>query len=855
MRIHPVQNEADRSRDEGRCVHCLLRIPPGDLVTHTVEGEELDFCCIGCRIAYTIIHGAGLGAFYDKRKWEQAGTPEGVFDRRFDDAYLEKFVSIGSQGAEGTGGGSELSLLVEGVRCASCVWVIEKILSGIDGISKARLSYSSHLLAVTFDPEKITPSEVVGAVCSLGYLARPYTITAVEEMERKTKRALLVRFGTAAFLSMQLMGFSIALYSGDFHGIDFESRQMLQWFAFAVSTPVVFYCGWPFLSGGLRALSNRVPDMDLLIAIGVSASYGYSVFSLLFRGGDGEVYFDSSAMIVTFLLVGRLFENMARGRAAAGVHRLMRLAPDTAHRIEVTPEGVKGEKINDVESSALAAGELIRVMPGERFPADGVVKAGVTEVDEAAVTGEPYPVARGPGAKVTSGTMNMSAAVDVLVTGAGADAFVARMAKLVESSQARKPAVQRLADRVAALFVPVVLSIAALTAGGWLLAGAGVDRALLNAVAVLVVACPCALGLATPTAIVVATGRAASRGILFRGGDVLERLAYTTHAAFDKTGTLTVGKPVVCGVDPLDEISEDEVVATAARAELGSNHPIARAIVNEGDARGLLSLSGNGGRGKSGAGAVATPGLGVTLKTGDGVIRVGNKTFMETAQFLQNKTGLPQNNIKVSLKVPLWEEHPTQLQAWVALDGRLLGRIRMEDELRPEAAAAIKRLKRMGFKTLILTGDTLSAGERMGRLLGVDEVHSHLDPEAKAKIVRGEQRRSGGVLMVGDGINDAAALGEASVGCAIGGATDVALETADLVLVHPNLERVAEAVWLARRTLAVIKQNLGWAFVYNIAALTLAVSGRLEPIHAAAAMALSSVCVVANSLRLSKGKV
>ncbi len=810
----------DSGKEAKRCVHCMLVIPPGDLVVSEYEGEELEFCCNGCVIAYKIIHGAGLADFYTKRKWTEPGTPSGVFEQRYDDEYLKKFLFD-------TPEGKELALLVDGVRCASCVWVIEKILSTTAGIKRARLSYSSHLLSVTFDPEQITGAEVVATVCSLGYLARPYTATAAEEIEKKNNRSLMVRFGTAAFLSMQLMGFSIALYSGEFHGIDPESRIYLQWAAFAVATPVVFYCGWPFISGGVRAIRNRAPDMDLLIALGVGASYGYSVFSL-FTGG--EVYFDSSAMIVTFLLVGRLFENLARRRAVAGVHRLMGLAPDTAHRVEATGDGEVATV--DVASGDLARDDLIRVLPGERFPADGVVEVGGTEVDEAVVTGEPFPVMRTVGDAVTSGTMNLTTAVDVRVTGAGADSFISRMARLVEGAQTRKPPVQRLADRVSAFFVPLVLAIATSTFIGWLAMGAETSQALLNAVSVLVVACPCALGLATPTAIVVSTGRAASRGILFRGGDVLERLGKVTRASFDKTGTLTLGKPDVMGVDTVEGFTSQEVVRIAAIAEAGSRHPVARAISQEAGRMGVAV-------GGSGGGAENIPGRGVRIATPEGEIKVGSRDFVGQA----------------GVDVPAWQGNETQLQAWVAKDSVVMGRIRLEDKLRPEAVSAISELKGLGLPTAILTGDSEAAGALIGETLGVDEVHARLDPEGKSRIIGEEQERGERVLMVGDGINDAVALGASTVGCAIGGATDVALETADLIMVRPDLGRIPEAIILSRRTLRVIRQNLGWAFVYNVTTLFLAVAGKLAPIHAAAAMALSSICVVGNSLRLAGKKV
>jgi P-type Cu2+ transporter len=792
------------------CAHCGLAIAPRDLVVDTVAGVPCRFCCQGCRGAYRIITGAGLGGFYTRRDWSMPGTPEGAFTSTFDDAFLSRFVSR-------TEAGAEISFLLEGIRCASCIWLIEKILGRLAGVAEARVNYGTHRVRVRFDPQCLAPSELFAAVSLIGYLPRPYTVAEAQLQAEKERRSLLLRFGTAFFLSMQLMGYSFALYAGYFQGIDEDVRTLMQLLAALVTTPVVFYSGWPFLRGGLRSLGHLLPSMDLLIAVGVLAAYGASLYAMV---AGGEVYFDTAAMIVTLILAGRLFENAARRRASAGVDRLLRLAPDTARRLE-------RESVVEVEAALLSPGDHIIVRPGERFPVDGLLLNGETEVDEAAVSGEPLPVFRRPGEPVTSGTLNLSTTVTVRVTAAAADSFIARIARLVEAAQARRAPVQRLADRVVAVFVPAVALIAAATYAWWTLLPADGISPLLAAVAVLVIACPCALGLATPTAVLVATGAAAARGILFRGGDVLEATGRLNLAAFDKTGTLTSGRPRVTAIRPATG-SEAELLQLAAFAEGGANHPLAQAILAETQRRGIASGTGEGVR--------SLPGRGLECDTPAGRLLVGSRVFLQ-----QSGIGLP----------PADDTHELT-EVHIALGSDYRGVLLLTDQLRPEAAETVAHLARLGIRSALLTGDSSAAGVKIGHDLAMAEVHTGMTPEQKTAWIDAAVGRGERVLMVGDGINDAPALSAATVGCAMAGGTDIALETSDLVFTRPNLSHLTLALTLARRTMRIIRQNLFWAFAYNVLAIPLAVAGQLTPIHAAAAMALSSVCVVGNSLRLAR---
>lgn len=793
------------------CVHCALPIPPADLVIDTIDGEELRFCCRGCQGVYRIIAGAGLHNFYRQREWAEQGVPAGVFDTKFEESLLSGHVTTHDETT------AEISLIIEGIRCASCVWLLEKLLGKEPGIAAIRVNYGTHRARVRFNPQQTSPARIFTSITRLGYLPHPFTAGIAQQAAARGQRSLLIRFGTAAFLSMQLMGFSFALYGGYFHGIDPDIRQMIQYFAAAVTTPVVFYSGWPFLVGAWRSLKNRAPSMDLLITLGVLSAYCYSMYALC---TGGEVYFDTAAMIITLILLGRLFEGTARNRSTSGIDRLLRLAPETANRIEHA-------EIQLVASASLIPGDLILVRPGELIPVDCRILDGETELDESTVTGEPMPVLRKPGDPVSAGTLNLAASLKLRVERVAADSFVARMARIVEEAQNRKAPIQSLADKLATLFVPVVTLVAAGTWLFWLFSNAPHAVALLNAIAVLIVACPCALGLATPTAILVASGNAAARGILFRGGDILEMTSRIDLVAFDKTGTLTLGQPTVAEVLCAPGQSEEGLLRLACQVENGSNHPIAKAIMARAKAAGIVALT---------AESVETvPGRGLRMAGKNGEVLVGSRTFLE-------EKGI---NVPAVTSGALTE-------VYVSLAGSWCGVLLVQDPLREEAAPAVSRLQQMGLQTVLLSGDRLTTAAEVSAKLAIREVLADQSPADKAAWIIARQQSGQRVLMVGDGINDAPALSSADVGCAMAGGTDIALETSDLVLTRPNLGRLYEAVFIARKTMQVIRQNLFWAFAYNLVTIPLAASGNLAPVWAAVAMASSSLLVVGNSLRLGR---
>ncbi|TYO98772.1 Cu2+-exporting ATPase [Geothermobacter ehrlichii] len=790
------------------CEHCGLPIAPGDLVVHRQDEIEHRFCCHGCLGAWTLIRESGLDSFYRRRDWRQPGVDRDVFQRRFDSEELASHVHPAGPDR------ASIHLLLDGIRCASCCWLVEKVLERTPGVIQARVNYGTHRLRIVFDPRQCEVTDLCRTIARLGYLPRPHTSDARRQGAARERRRTLYRFGTAVFLSMQLMGYSLALYAGYFQGMDPTARRLMQGLAAAVTTPVVFYCGWPFLAGAWRSLRNRQAGMDLLIALGVLAAYGYSLFAML---AGREVYFDTAAMIVTLILLGRLLETSARQRAAAGIDRLLSLAPERA--MLITENGFR-----EVASDSLRPGDLVLVAAGERFPTDGAVTEGESEIDASAVSGESQPVPKRPGDRIDAGTMNLTHTLKVRVTAASGESFIARVAALVEDAQSRRAPIQAMADRVAAVFVPLVVLVAATTFGYWALI-AGDNRAgLLNAVSVLVVACPCALGLATPTAILVACGQAAARGILFRGGDILEQTGRIDLVAFDKTGTLTHGRPAVTGLYPLGG-DETELLEAAARCESGSGHPLARAIVAEANRRGIHP--------PLEAGAETLPGLGVVLTGDRDEIRVGK------AELAAPDTVIPGLSPDAGETV-----------VFVSRNGRCLGAITLADDIRPEAADVIAGLRRAGIRTAILTGDREQTAHHVAAALGIDSVAAGMTPAQKAEWLDRQKQKGRRVMMVGDGINDAVALATADVGCAMSGGTDIALENSDLVLTRPDLRRLLLALRYGRDSLKIIRQNLAWAFCYNLLALPLAASGRLLPIFAAAAMAFSSVSVIGNSLRL-----
>ena len=603
-----------------------------------------------------------------------------------------------------------------------------------------------------------------------------------------------------------------------------------------------FYTGSGFYSGGFKSIKSGAANMDVLVALGASVAYFYSLAVLLLPGLGGHVYFETSAMIITLIKLGKLLEARAKGQASDAIRKLMDLAPKIARLVD------ESGNETEVPADQVRPGQVVAVRPGESIPVDGEVAEGRSAVNESMMTGESLPVDKGPGDTVFGATVNQQGRLLVKATGVGADTALAQIIRLVRQAQGSKAPIQRLADQVAAYFVPSIIIIALVTLAVWWIAAGSFVPAMIRMVAVLVIACPCALGLATPTAIMVGTGKGAGMGILFKNSEALETAHRLTTVIFDKTGTITRGEPALTDWQPLDGAGEDTLALVAA-AESGSEHPLARAVVDGARARGLTF--------KSPEEFEALSGFGLQAKVQGRAVKVGKPSWFAENGGLSDQARQTVSELSAQGKTVMVAE----------IDGKPAGILAVADAEKPQAAQAVAELKRMGVTPVMLTGDNQQAAQAIAAKVGIEKVHAEVLPEQKEEVVRNSQEQGALVAMVGDGINDSPALARADVGVAIGTGTDVAMEASDVTLVGGDLSGVARAIELSRATMATIKQNLFWAFFYNVALVPLAAGvlhtvtwvpafiRDLHPAMAAGAMAMSSITVVANSLRLGRRKI
>ena len=720
-------------------------------------------------------------------------------------------------------GVQSLQLSIDGMTCASCVARVEKALKRVAGVVSAEVNLATEAATVKRVGRANDNNELIAAVEKAGYSAREISGAHSKGGQQSSNDWWPV--AVAALLSLPL----VIPMTASFFGLQWT---LSGWLQLALATPVQFWLGARFYKSGWKAIKAKAGNMDLLVALGTSAGYGLSVYLLLVRGNHGmpHLYFEASSVVITLVLLGKWLETRAKRQTTEAIRALNALRPETAR---IRRDGQDRE----VAVSQVLVGDVVVIKPGERVPVDGIVVEGDSQIDESLITGESLPVAKRPGDAVTGGSVNAEGLLIVRTTAVGAESTLARIVRLVESAQAKKAPIQRLIDQVSEVFVPVVIGIAFLTLLGWGLTNGNWETAILNAVAVLVIACPCALGLATPTAIMAGTGVAARHGILIKDAEALEVAHNVKVVAFDKTGTLTEGKPELVAAQSV-EGDRTGLLTASASIQAGSEHPLARAVLDAAAQAGVQVQVASDVR--------AVAGRGIAAVIAGRSLRLGSSRFM-------GELGVDLTRMRAEATALQTQGRTVSWLADVTGAPTLLGMLAFGDAVKPTARLAIAKLSQQGIRSVLVTGDNRGSADAVAQLLGIDEIRSEVLPADKARIVE-ELKAAGAVAMVGDGINDAPALAAADVGIAMSTGTEVAMHAAGITLMRGNPALVADAIDISRRTYAKIRQNLFWAFFYNVVGIPLAAFGLLSPVIAGAAMALSSVSVVTNALTLRRWK-
>ncbi|HIQ40492.1 MAG TPA: heavy metal translocating P-type ATPase [Sulfurivirga caldicuralii] len=807
------------------CYHCGQAIADGERVVRKIEGAERAFCCHGCASVCEVIHEAGLQSFYQRTPDGELLSPPPPPPKDLDFIDHDE---VQAQFTDKLGDIREITLLSEAIHCAACIWLIEHRLAQVEGVRFVHVNFTNKQIRIRWDNNRIKLSEIIRILHSIGYDAAPYDPSASEKAWRQANRDLLYRLGFAGFAMMNIMWFSVALYAGaDEHP---EWRNYFHYIQWAIATVVLLYSAKPFFQGALTSLKSRSLGMDVSISLGILTTYFYSVWVTLHTTEIvGQVYFDTMTDFIFFLLIGRYVEAISKNKAVDATRRLMALQPKVARKLTETGEEV-------VPVRLLAVGDQVRVRPGDRIPVDGEVVEGFGHVNESMLSGESREVYKQPGDKVAAGTISVDATLTVRVEKILQDTLLGRIIQMVEAAQGSKAPIQCTADRIMPWFVSAVITLAVAAAVYWYF-NAGIETAIMAGTAVLIITCPCALGLATPMAIAVASGVSARNGILIKNGAVLEILNDINHFVFDKTGTLTKGAMRVVATHTRGAVDADLLLKQVAAVEFHSQHSIAQAIYASVKEKHPAFLPAD----YSVEGFTTHAGKGVEARVNGHHYRIGHDDWLKSYGL-----SLPQDWLQLAQRA----QEKGQTAIWVARDNAVVALLFLADELREDAHELIKRLKAQGKKVTLLSGDRQAVAEEIARQLGGMTVIAEVLPADKHAVIARLQAQGDRVAMVGDGINDAPALVQAHVGIALGSGTDISMDSADVVLMNNELLAVDTAVRLSARTLKTIRQNIASSIAYNVIMVPLAMSATLTPLIAAITMPISSLVVIGNAARI-----
>lgn len=792
------------------CYHCALPVPSGSRFTAVVLGQAREFCCPGCQAVAEAIVAGGLESYYQHRS-EASANPEALPVQLVDELALYDRADVQKPFVRHQGDLAETTLLMEGISCAACGWLIEKHLRSLPAVAEARLNLSNHRLHVSWVDSQLPLSQLLSELRHIGYAAHPYQADRASEQLASENRLALRQLGVAGLLWFQAMMATMATWPEFNIDLSPELHTILRWVALFLTTPIVFYSCAPFFKGAMRDLRTRHLTMDVSVSLAIGGAYIAGIWTAI--SGVGELYFDAVGMFALFLLAGRYLERRARERTAAATAQLVNLLPASCLRL-----GADGQS-ERILLSELALGDRVLVHPGAILPADGKILDGQSSIDESLLTGEYLPQPRTTGDAVTAGTLNVEGALTVEVLALGQDTRLSAIVRLLDRAQAEKPRLAEIADRAAQWFL--LLSLIAAAAIGLLWWQLDASRAFWIVLAMLVATCPCALSLATPTALTAATGTLHKLGLLLTRGHVLEGLNQIDTVIFDKTGTLTEGRLALRAIRPLSHLDSEQCLGLAAALENRSEHPIARAF----------------GRAPVAAEEVlSTPGLGLEGRVGEQHLRIGQPAFV------------------CALSGAALPALPDEAGQWLLLGNRQgpLAWFVLDDRLRADAPALLAACKARGWRTLLLSGDSSPMVASVAAELGIDEAHGGLRPDDKLQVLQQLHQQGRKVLMLGDGVNDVPVLAAADISVAMGSATDLAKTSADAVLLSNRLEALVQAFSLARRTRRVIIENLLWAGLYNGLMLPFAALGWITPVWAAVGMSISSLTVVLNALRLTR---